>query len=167
MRKSVLKICSILLLMLFLLSGTSYALNNVASNTSIVKPAMRDNTKPNPPVIDGPSSGKIKETYTYYITVSDPDEDDLLIKIQINFGDGTTTCGGCDGRGPWHSGEVVEFDHSWTRTGTFGITGRVQDEHGDWSEWSQPLTVTMPKVKTNFFQFLKNFWFTWFITKSL
>jgi hypothetical protein len=141
----ILSICT-----LFFLTSITFAVN-----ANIISINSNENTPPNPPVINGPLSGKIKETHTYNVTVSDPDEDDLLIKIQINFGDGTTTCGGCDGRGPWHSGEVVEFDHRWTRTGTFGITGRVQDEHGNWSIWSEPLTITMPMVKTNFFQFLK------------
>jgi hypothetical protein len=146
--------------MLFFLTSITFAVNaNIMSITS------NENTPPYSPVINGPSSGKIRETYTYYVTVSDPDEDDLIIRIEINFSDGTTACGGCDGRGPWHSGDVVEFGHSWTKIGTFGITGRVKDEHGEWSEWSDPLPVTMPMVKTNFFSFSQNM--PWFITKSL
>jgi hypothetical protein len=116
----------------------------VAINTNILLINSNENTPPTPPVITGPSSGKIKETYLYYVTVSDPDVDDLLIKIEIDFGDGSGICGGCDGRGPWRSGDVVEFNHSWTKTGIFGITGRVSDEHGVWSEWSDPLPITMP-----------------------
>jgi len=116
----------------------------VAVNANIISITSNGNTPPNPPVINGPSSGKIKKTYTYDVTVSDPDEDDLLILVEINFSDGTTACGGCDGRGPWHSGDVVDFDHSWTKIGTFNITGRVKDEHGEWSEWSDPLPITMP-----------------------
>jgi hypothetical protein len=113
-------------------------------NANIISITSNGNTPPNPPVINGPSSGKIKKTYTYDVTVSDPDEDDLLILVEINFSDGITACGGCDGRGPWHSGDVVDFDHSWTKIGTFNITGRVKDEHGEWSERSDPLPITMP-----------------------
>ena len=93
----------------------------VAVNAYTISITSTDNTPPDPPVISGPLSGKIKRTYTYDVTVSDPDEQDLLIIIEINFSDGTTACGGCDGRGPWHSGDVVEFDHSWTKIGTHSI----------------------------------------------
>ena len=128
---------------------------NFAVNANIISINFNENTPPNLPVINGPSSGKVKETYTYYVTVSDPDEDDLLIKIEIDFGDGSGICGGCDGRGPWHSGDIVEFEHSWTREGTYGITGRVQDEHGEWSEWSDPLPIKMPYTYNPMLRFLE------------
>jgi len=130
----ILSICS-----LFFLTSVTFAVN-----ANIVSLNFNDNNPPDPPVITGPSSGKIKETYTYDVTVSDPDEEDHLILIEVNFSDGTTACGGCDGRGPWDSGDVVDFDHSWSNIGIFNITGRVQDEHGVWSEWSDPLPITMP-----------------------
>ena len=127
----------------------------VAVNANILSITSNENTPPNPPVINGPPSGKIKKTYTYDVTVSDPDEDDLIILVEINFSDGPIKCGGCDGRGPWHSGDVVDFDHSWTTEGTFEITGRVRDEHGAWSEWSDPLPVIMPYSYNPILQFLE------------
>lgn len=107
------------------------------------------NNPPNPPMINGPLSGTIKKTYTFNVTVSDPDEDKYIIRIEINFGDGTTACGGCDGRGPWLSGQIEEMKHSWSKEGTYGITGRVLDEHGAWSNWSEPLSISMQKTKIN------------------
>jgi len=141
----ILSICT-----LFFLTSITFAVN-----ANILSIKSTENTPPDSPVINGPSSGKIKETYTYYVTLSDPDEDVLLIKIEINFGDGTTTCGGCDGRGPWHSGDIVDFEHSWRRKGTFEVTGRVQDEHGVWSDWSDPLPITMPYTYKPIQQFLE------------
>ena len=129
----------------------------VAVNANILLINSNENTPPNPPVINGPSSGKIKRNIIYDVTVSDPDEEDHLIVIEINFSDGTIECGGCDGRGPWHSGDVVDFNHSWAKEGTFEITGRVKDEHGVWSEWSDPLPITMPysyKPMPQFFEWL-------------
>ena len=133
------KILVLSICILFFLTSIS-----VAVNTNILSLTPNENTPPNPPVINGPPSGKIKKTYTYDVTVSDPDEDDLILLVEINFSDGTIKCGGCDGRGPWHSGDVVEFNHSWTEKGIFGIKGRVADEHNNWSEWSDPLPITMP-----------------------
>jgi hypothetical protein len=141
----ILSICT-----LFFLTSITFTIN---ANTLSITP--NDNNPPNPPVITGPSSGKIKEGYLYSATVSDPDEGDILINVQINFGDGITTCGGCDGLGPWHSGDVQQFNHSWIKTGTFRITGRVQDEHGAWSNWSDPLPITMPYSYNPISQFLE------------
>jgi hypothetical protein len=136
----ILSICT-----LFILTNLTFA-----ENANIISITSNGNTPPNPPIINGPTSGKIKKTYTYEVTVSDPDEGNLLLLIEINFSDGTPIeCGGCDGRGPWHSGDVVPFEHSWTAEGTYEITGRVQDEHGEWSEWSDPLPVTMPYSYNN------------------
>jgi hypothetical protein len=142
----ILSICT-----LFFLTSITFAVNaNIISITS------NGNTPPNPPVITGPSSGKIREGYIYSVTVSDPDENDVIINIQISFGDGITTCGGCDGLGPWHSGDVQQFNHSWIRTGTFKITGRAEDEHGEWSKWSDPLPITMPYTNKPIPQFFES-----------
>jgi len=115
-----------------------------AVNANIISINSNVNNPPNPPVINGPLSGHVRVAYSYNVTVSDPDLDDLLIKIEINFGDGITSCGGCDGRGPWYSGDIVQFNHSWIKRGTYAITGRVQDEHFNWSNWSVSLPITMP-----------------------
>jgi hypothetical protein len=105
-----------------------------------------DNTPPNPPEIEGPTSGQIKTTYTYDITITDPDEDDGLLFLEVDFGDGIISedCG-CDR--VWQNGEVVQMSHQWKREGTYQISARVQDVHGEWSEWSEPIPVTMPKHK--------------------
>jgi thiol-disulfide isomerase/thioredoxin len=105
-----------------------------------------DNTPPNPPEIHGPTSGVIRESYTYNVTVTDPDEEDGLLRLEMDFGDGTITedCG-CDKA--WENGETLEIPHIWRRSGTYEITARVMDVHGEWSNWSDPLTVSMPKTK--------------------
>jgi hypothetical protein len=124
-------------------------------NADIISTVIYDNNPPNPPTIEGPTSGNIDEYYMYYVTITDPDEDDLLLKVEVDFGDGTTeVCGSCTSQ-PWHSGDVVEIEHRWNRAGTYGVTGRVQDEFGVWGEWSEPLEVSMPKPKANFFSFFQ------------
>jgi hypothetical protein len=141
-----LKICSVLLLMLFLLSQTSYALNNVASDTSIVKTTMKDNQKPNPPEITGPPSGKINTWYYYNFFLTDPDGD-YLKAIQIEWGglgsDNTTyICWLCEG-GPLPNGTIFQYGHNWGNTGNYTIRAKVWDIQDNESDWGT-LTVTMP-----------------------
>jgi hypothetical protein len=136
------KIVLIFVCMLMFLTSMTLIVNANTISSTI------NNTPPDPPVITGPTSGKIKEYYIYGVTVTDPD-DNLLIKLEINFGDGITEiCGGCTTR-PWVSGETIEVEHRWTKSGSYDINARVQDEIGEWSEWSEPFSVSMPKVKTN------------------
>ena len=104
------------------------------------------NNPPNPPEIEGPTNGKIRENYIYFITVTDPDEDDKLLKLEVDFGDGIISedCG-CDVA--WDNGEVIEMGHVWKKQGFFQVSARVTDIHNIWSEWSEPISVTMPKNK--------------------
>jgi hypothetical protein len=106
-----------------------------------------ENNPPNPPIIAGPSSGRIDVTYTYQITVSDPEEDTLW-QLEVDFGNEIITeiCAGCRDN-PWNSGETVKITHKWTKSGIYMVKARVMDEYGLWSEWSDPLSVSMPKTK--------------------
>jgi hypothetical protein len=47
------------------------------------------------------------------------------------------------------SGQSVEISHMWIEEGTFNIKVRSQDEYGVWSNWSEPLTISMPKNKSD------------------
>jgi len=109
-------------------------------------PVLYDNFPPYPPTISGPKSGKLGEIYTYQVTVSDPDEDDGLLKLEIDFGQGSLyeDCG-CSSI--WENGEVLEIPYKWTKTGEYGITARVMAVNGDWSDWSEPLVVSMPRSR--------------------
>ena len=54
---------------------------------------------------------------------------------------------------------VIENFHLISKnTGSYGITARVEDVSGEWSEWSDPLSVTMPRnraINTPFQWFLQ------------
>jgi hypothetical protein len=114
--------------------------------TALTASAILDNTPPNPPEITGPTSGIIKTTYIYKVLVSDPDENDELLKLEMDFGDGviTETCG-CSQL--WQNGETVNVSHEWRKPGTYSITGRVMDVNGEWSDWSEPFSVSLPRSK--------------------
>jgi len=136
---------------------------NVVKKTNSDFISVNDNNPPNPPIIEGPLSGKIGEIYSYYFTLTDPDEDDQMFFLEVDFGEGVEheDCG-C-GKS-WRNGTVVRVSHQWKDVDNYGITARVQDGHGEWSEWSDPLIVSMPKHKELFdifilfsIDFLKDF----------
>jgi len=140
---------SICMLMIFPVVTASEAIEN---NLNVVKKinstflSVNNNNPPNPPKIEGPLSGKIGKTYVYNITLTDPDEDDQMFFLEVDFGKGIEyeDCG-C-GRS-WQNGTVLELPCQWKNVGNYRITARVQDGSGEWSEWSDPLFVSMPKNK--------------------
>ena len=119
-----------------------------------------DNNPPNPPKIDGPISGKIGETYTYEITLTDPDQDDIMFNLEVDFGDEVIHYD-CGCGKSWQNGTVIAVSHKWENTGSYGITARAEDASGEWSEWSDPfiVIVTTPRnraINNPFLNFLKN-----------
>ena len=141
-----------------LLVGTLFILTIFGGLTvgkNIVTTNM-DNTPPNPPEISGPASGNAKEFYTYSFTITDPDEDQPLSLMEVDWGEGeveTIEPPGCCG-GYWNNGETVLEDNQWNRQGSYEIKARVMDVYGEWSEWSEPFPVSMPKSK-----FVQNYLF--------
>ncbi|MFO7677856.1 MAG: hypothetical protein R6V50_05700 [Thermoplasmatota archaeon] len=108
--------------------------------------ATTDNNPPYPPIIEGPNSGRIGETYTYYFTLIDPDDDDL-IRLLIEWGDGTTTdeCWTCGGQLK-KNGTIYEVEHRWRKTGTYPIKAKVWDSQNFESDWSESFIVSMPRI---------------------
>ena len=108
---------------------------------------IADNSPPNPPLIEGPTNGNIGEWYSYDITLTDPDIDDQMVFLEVDFGDGIVyeDCG-C-GKA-WQNGEIITVSHSWKKTGSYSVAARVQDGAGEWSEWSDPLAVSMPRYRS-------------------
>jgi hypothetical protein len=108
------------------------------------------NSPPNPPSIDGPTSGQIGVTYAYYFTLTDPDYDDLMFNLEVDFGNNiiAEVCG-CDKS--WTNGTIVEITYQWSKQSDYNIRARVQGEYGDWSEWSEPYIVKMPYNLNNYY----------------
>ncbi len=94
-------------------------------------------TKPQKPT--GQVNGSIKTEYTYTTSSTDPDGDKL--SYMFDWGDGTFS----SWIGPLNSGATASAKKSWTTKGTYQIKVVAKDSHGILSDWSDPLTITMPK----------------------
>lgn len=102
-----------------------------------------ENTRPTKPSTpDGPANGKIKNSYTYSTSAEDPDGHDIRYGFDWD---------GDDQIDSWtvyvNSGETGSKSYTWTSKGTYDIKVKAQDEYGEESEWSNPLTVSMPRNK--------------------
>jgi len=95
--------------------------------------------KPDSP--DGPSSGSVNIEHTYTASTTDPDGDKL--NYLFDWGDGSYS----NWIGPKNSGQSVSASHTWTNEGNYQIKVLAKDIHGVQSEWSDPLSVSMPKKK--------------------
>ncbi len=96
-----------------------------------------DDTPPEVPVIDGPTSGKKENEYTYNITTTDQDGD--VVKYFVDWGDGTDS----GWVGPYDSGEKITAAHDWTERGAYEITVKAKDVCEIESNWSEPLVMNI------------------------
>jgi parallel beta-helix repeat protein len=95
------------------------------------------NNPPITPEISGPSSGKPGTTYTYNISTSDPNGDNVY--YYIDWGDNTNS----GWLGPYASGVQASATHSWSAQGAYTVKVKAKDIHGAESGW-KTLSVTMP-----------------------
>jgi agmatine deiminase len=87
----------------------------------------------------GEESGKIETTYTYRTQTSDADGDQIY--YLWDWGDGNLS----EWLGPFISGAVATAEKSWEKKGTYSVRVKAKDIYGDESDWSDPLSVTMPR----------------------
>jgi hypothetical protein len=103
------------------------------------------NFPPNKPIKpSGPRMGKPGEVYTYSAFSTDPNGDQIYYKF--DWGDGTCT----SWMGRYRSGSMVNATHAWSKPGTYEVKVKAKDVYGSESPWSDPLSVTMPRL------FIKN-----------
>jgi len=105
------------------------------------KSGLSDNQPPGIPMLSGPSSGKSGETYEY-TAVADDSENNQIYYL-FDWGDGNDS----GWIGPFDSGEKCEALHVWETKGDYEIRVKAKDTYGAESEWSDPLSVSMPKNK--------------------
>ena len=120
-----------------------------------ISPIMISQPPEKPQTPSGPSNGKILEECSFSTSSIDPDGDDVYYKFDW---DDETNSGWI---GPCESGECVSASHIWNAKGTYSIKVKAKDINGAESDWSDPLTVSMPKNKKSinfpFAQFLDKF----------
>jgi len=97
--------------------------------------------KPSRP--NGPPSGSAGTEYTYTTSTTDPNGDKLY--YMFDWDDGTTS----GWVGSYNSGQTASAKKTWAKQGTYSVRVVAKDEHGKLSQWSDPLTVKMPKNVPN------------------
>jgi hypothetical protein len=105
-----------------------------------LKKANTPPEKPSKP--DGLTNGKTGETYYYSTSTIDIDGDDIY--YLFDWGDGKYS----GWNGAYKSGEIVNVSHIWENPGDYEIKVIAKDQNNFESEWSNPLSVTIPKSKT-------------------
>lgn len=104
--------------------------------------------KPDAPT--GEETGLPGEDYRYSCKkTSDPNGDRIM--YLFDWGDGTDS--------GWIMPQpgTLRAYHNWTDQGTYEVRVKAMDEYGRESEWSDPLSVTMPKNKPNINTIILNF----------
>jgi hypothetical protein len=101
-----------------------------------------DNNRPNKPLTpSGPTNGKPGEEYIYTTNTTDPDGDQLY--YLWDWGDGTDS----GWIGSYDSGEECSISNIWNSKGNYEIKVKAKDIDDVESEWSDPLSVSMPRNK--------------------
>jgi len=114
-----------------------------------------DNQPPNKPnAPTGEISGLPGDDFDYRVSkTTDPNEDKIM--YLFDWDDGTDS--------NWIMPSVfgsIKATHNWTERGDYEVKVKSRDQYGSESEWSDPLTVTMPKnkaIKTPFLNFLQQY----------
>jgi hypothetical protein len=114
---------------------------NLYGDPSLVLQGVDVQGTPEKPTLSGETSGKINQEYTYFAITTDPNNDDIF--YWFDWDDGTNS----GWIGPNESGEECSTTHSWSKQGDYEVKVRAKDVNGIISDWSDPLSVTMPKNK--------------------
>jgi len=113
-----------------------------------VKVQIIQNDPPNKPIIDGPTSGKPGTAYTYTISTTDPNNDN--VSYYVDWGDSTNS----GWVGPYPSGEEIELIHTWNKKGAYTIKVKAKDVYNEESDWTL-LEITVPHKITINSMFIK------------
>ncbi len=111
---------------------------------------IRNNTEADEPTITGPSKAGPGVNVTFEISATDPEDDGVL--FFINWSDTTDT----GWFGPFYPGETVEVIHMFEEKGTYTISAKAKDYHGNESDWVT-IDIKIPRPRTSIFSMLELF----------
>ena len=97
---------------------------------------------PNTP--DGPTSGKIGESYTFFSSTIDLENDQVF--YLFDWDDGTDS----GWLGPFDSGDECSASHIWDEKGIYSLRVKAKDVNDIESDWSNPSLISMSKNKKSF-----------------
>jgi len=108
-------------------------------NVILIK-VSSDNTNlpPETPTLIGPSQGKIGTSYNFSAWTSDVENESVY--FLFDWGDGNNS----GWLGPYNSGITCESKHTWTQKDNYNIKVKAKDIFWLESNWSDPLSITMP-----------------------
>ena len=95
---------------------------------------------PDPPV--GPSRGASGKPHIFKASTNEIDGD--LVCYLFDWGDESNS----GWLGPFASGEICEASHIWGLEGDYEIKVKAKDIYGYASEWSEPVSISIPKNKS-------------------
>jgi hypothetical protein len=111
--------------------------------SDIIKVTIKNDAPDKPSKPSGPNNGKTGQEYTYSTTTFDGDGDEVY--YQWDWDDGTNS----EWEGPYSSGETVESTHTWEKAGNYQVKVKSKDIHDYESDWSDPLSVTIPRHRND------------------
>ncbi len=127
------------------------AQSTFSSAKKVVIVAIDNNPPEKPDAPTGATFCKIGTSYSYSASTTDSDGDQIY--YIFDWDDGTNS----EWTGPYNTEQTISMSHIWDVKGTYQIKVKAKDEHGEESEWSDPLPIAMPKnkvINTPFFRLL-------------
>jgi len=134
------------------LLNTVFKIETYPSNYSGLVNFLQQPNKPERPI--GETNGGIGIEYNYTSTSTDPQNDQIY--YMFDWGDKSDS----SWIGPYNSGEIVNSSHIWKRRGNFDIKVMAKDIYGHQSDWSDPLSVAIPRTigfRSLFLELLERF----------
>ncbi len=104
---------------------------------------LMSNTPPSRPTISGSASGEVDVPYSFDVSSTDPNGDDLF--FVVDWGDGSDL----EQFGPFDSGSLETISHSWSSAGSFDVRVMARDEFLAEGAWSDPFefSIAGPEIE--------------------